>query len=118
MRLYVGIKRNNDYYYIAVLNNQGVAVLKAQFPIDAPTEGIIKSLSYLKDAFQAHLGIAICREYSIDLSFIDAIEEAHGPVKLVDPTTLHSTDFLTENPFSPDYYRYPIQLAILKSLDE
>ena len=118
MKLYIGIKRSNGYYYIAALNNQGVAVLKSKLPTSAPTEAITQSLTSLKDAFQAPLRIAICREYSTDLSFVDAIEKDHGHVKLVDYSLLYSTDLIPQKPLDHDHYRDPIQLAILRSLDE
>lgn len=118
MKLYVGIKRSNGYYYIAALDHQGTAVLKNQFPITAPREAIIKSLASLKEAFQASLRIAICLENFSDSSLQETIENLFGPVKLVQPSLLYSTDFIPEDPFGHDPYRHSLHLAILKSLQE
>jgi hypothetical protein len=118
MKFYVGIKRSNGYYYIATLDHQGTAVLKKQLPITAPRDAIIKSIASLKEAFQASLRIAICLENFTDSSLKETIENLFGPVKLVQPSLLYSTDFIPDDPFGHDFYRHSIHLAILKSLED
>lgn len=118
MKLYVGIKAVNEYIYIVALDNQGVAVLKNQFPINASCEAIINSLCSLKNAFQAPLRIAICSDDSINPSFIYAIEKQHGHVKLVKPSFLYTTNLMPEDDFEYTIYRQPLQLALLRSLSD
>lgn len=117
MKLYVGIKKVNEYFYIAALDNEGVAVLKNQFPITASYETIINCLSCLQDAFQALLRIAICSDDDyVEPSFIEAIKREYGHIKLVKPALLYSTDLMPEDTLNYDIYRHPIHLAILRSL--
>jgi hypothetical protein len=118
MKLYVGIKAINQYIYVVALDNQGVAVLKNQFPITASYEAILHSLDSLKEAFQAPLKIAICSDDSLKPSFIYAIEKHHGHVKLVKPSFLYSTNLMPEDDFEYTIYRQSLQLALLRSLSD